>query len=60
MWKNVEESLNKLIEEILREIPVNACILSHEIKEEYTDLLFSNNKFRENFGEDKNFDEIKK
>jgi hypothetical protein len=41
-------------------MPAQVCILNHEIREEYTDLFFTNNKFRENFGEVKNFDEIKK
>ncbi len=49
-----------MLKEIFEMIPASICILSHEIKEEFTDLVFSNLKFKENFGVEKNFDLIKK
>ncbi len=56
----MEKSLNKLIEEILSELPVSICILNHGLSEENTDLTFSNVEFKKVFGQENDFKEIKK
>jgi hypothetical protein len=45
-----------MLKEICTVIPTSVCILAHEIREEFTELIYANKKFKENFGEGKNFD----